>query len=74
MYLDDILIACPVGRFHLAHLRPVPALLIQIRLLIYMEKCSLALPSVEYLGNLFSTSGIVTLRHHIETCRSCPPP
>ena len=74
IYLDDILVASRGRGLHLKHLRVVLELLVQNGLVINLDKCSFALPEIEYLGHKITATGIVPLRRHVESLLQLPPP
>ena len=74
IYLDDILVASRGRGLHLKHLRVVLELLVQNGLVINLDKCSFALPEIDYLGHKITATGIVPLRRHVEALLQQPHP
>ena len=74
IYLDDILVASRGRGLHLKHLRVVLELLVQNGLVINLDKCSFALPEIDYLGHKITTTGITPLRRHVDSLLQMPPP
>ena len=67
IYLDDILVASLGRGLHLKHLRVVLELLVQNGLVINLDKCSFALPEIDYLGHKITATGIIPLRRHVDS-------
>ena len=74
IYLDDILVASLGRGLHLKHLRVVLELLVQNGLVINLDKCSFALPEIDYLGHKITATGIIPLCCHVDSLLQMPPP
>jgi hypothetical protein len=73
-YNDDILVASPDHASHQQHLRQVLERLREAGLVLNIEKCAFAQPSVDFLGNHVSAEGATPLQSHIANVRDFPPP
>ena len=74
IYLDHILVASRGRGLHLKHLRVVLELLVQNGLVINLDKCSFALPEIDYLDHKITATGIIPLRRHVDSLLQMPPP
>jgi hypothetical protein len=73
-YIDDILVASPDHASHQQHLRQVLEQLREAGLVLNIEKCAFAQPSVDFLGHHVSAEGATPLQSHIAAVRDFPPP
>jgi hypothetical protein len=74
VYVDDLIIMSKDFEEHLQHLDMVLERLTQSGLTAKPAKCQWALPSVKYLGNIFSKEGLEIDPDKVEAVRSYPKP
>jgi transposase InsO family protein len=74
IYLDDILVSSASRADHLLHLSQVLTLLRDNGLVINPSKCVFARSSVEFLGHLVTSGGIIPLQRHVSALQDFPRP
>ena len=73
-YLDDILITGATETEHNEHLRKVLVILQPAGLRLSIEKCSIGVPHVLYLGFLIDKEGIHPTQEKVQTFSEAPAP
>ena len=74
VFFDDILIYSKDINQHASHLGQVFQLLRQHTLFVKLSKCNFAEDSVEYLGHIISSQGIITDPKKIQAIQEWPTP
>ena len=73
-YLDDILITGATETEHNERLRKVLAMLQSVGLRLSVEKCSIGVPHVSYLGFLIDKEGIHPTQEKVQAISEAPAP
>ena len=74
IYLDDVLVVSWNRKLHTKHLQVVLELLVQIGLVLNLDKCSFVENEIEYLGHKITANGIVPLHRHVDALLLQPHP
>jgi hypothetical protein len=74
VYFDDVLIYSKSEEEHVKHLAAVLQLMRENQLTAKKSKCEFAVPQVEYLGHIISSSGVATNPSKIKDMQSWPLP
>ena len=73
-YLDDLLVHSKSIHEHVEHLEILLQLIHNAGLTFRGSKCQIGLPSVTYLGHIFSETGMSPALEKVSTVHNWPPP
>ncbi|KAI5755581.1 hypothetical protein M8J77_018107 [Diaphorina citri] len=73
-YIDDFFVASDNEEQHLKHLEMFFSRLQEYKLTINLEKCQFLKSSVEFLGHMVSSDGVVPLEHKVSAIKRFPLP
>jgi hypothetical protein len=73
-YMDVSWVGSPDRQTHLCHLEAFYSTIATNVLVINLEKCVFAAPSLEILGHTISATGMAPTNDHAAEIKNCPPP
>ena len=74
VYIDDILVSSLTVKEYEHHLGEIFTCLSENNLMVNLDKCFLAKPTVTFFGHTVYSEGIRSLPEKVTTIRSFPPP